>query len=177
MVTPILLVIPLVFAASTLAKPSSTIRELVKWVPFSEITDTTNLIAGGYEQGLTNYVARGKVAHEYKVPQWAPGKFKFNQEAYNVRIAFKGKEYVESNFEVLTGPPGATSWVAPTSLKSEPIRAGNDPATLKFLYICQARVNGLLMIGKADDPNNDCHIPFDGTEHKSTVDFKLLVEN
>ncbi|ODM87958.1 hypothetical protein Ocin01_18724 [Orchesella cincta] len=107
MVAPILLVIPLVFAASTLAKPSSTYRELVYWVPVKYITTNTNLIAGGYEEGLTNYVARGKVAYQNNGAQYAPGKFKFNQEDYNVRIAFKGKEYVESVFEVLTAPPGA----------------------------------------------------------------------
>lgn len=129
---------------------------LTKWVPFTGVIPE-NAVVGGYENGQPMYV--GRVAFEGGMH---PGKVIAGGYC---NIGWGGKEYsFDKDFEILTAPANAVTWVAykGTTPANAILGGYNDAAKKEPLYIAKHAYKDGEHCGKLWA--NACNIGWGGAE-------------
>ncbi|XP_075992631.1 uncharacterized protein LOC142987600 [Anticarsia gemmatalis] len=139
------------------------------WVSASGGVVPDGAVIGGVDShGAAMFVARARI-EDCLVPGKLVANFGFTL------IPWFGKEIAINQYEVLIDGPNR--WV-PCRGKTIPGNAfpgGVEKNGVK-LYICRARIQGSLTVGKMHSERGTCYLCYGGAEHSFT-EYELLVDD
>jgi len=145
-------------------------KDKLEWVSASGGSHPGDSVRAGYDSGETVYVARAH--HEGAI---VPGKL---HNGHNVvYIPYNMTEVLCPNYEVLTGPPAALSWIdgANGEIPPNAVQGGMEPDG-EVIYIGRAIHNGTVTVGKVHESHGCCYVSYGG-EELNFKQYEILVKN
>ncbi|OXA50536.1 natterin-3 [Folsomia candida] len=145
-------------------------KDKLEWVPASGGSHPKDSVRAGYDSGEKVYVARAH--HEGCI---IPGKLHNGHSS--MYIPYNMAEVPCSDYEVLTGPPAALSWVESSHGVIPPNSVqGGQEADGEIIYIGRAIHNGTVTVGKVHASHGCCYVSYGG-EELNFKEYEILVKN
>jgi len=145
-------------------------KEYLEWVSASSGRHPKDSVRAGYDSGEKVYVARAH--HEGAI---VPGKLHNGHS--HVYIPYNMVEVPVENYEVLTGPPAALSWVDSANGEIPPNAViGGHETNGEAMYIGRAIHNGTVTVGKIHPSHQCCYVAYGG-EELNFKEYEILVKN
>jgi len=142
----------------------------LEWVSASGGKHPKDSVRAGYDSGEKVYVVRAH--HEGAT---TPGKLHNGHS--HVYIPYNMTEVSVEDYEVLTGPPAALSWIEGQNgeVPSNAVVGGQD-ADGETIYIGRAIHQGTVTVGKVHPSHGCCYVSYGG-EELNFKEYEILVKN